>query len=76
MTGQVACLGPLPLRSWCDRRISLGPLGRRRLGWGRFEVEGLDYDATTGDLRVIVIPPQPARVLLTAVYRLRLDGER
>jgi hypothetical protein len=76
-TGHVACLGSLPRVSWCDRRVSLGPLGRRRLGWGRFEVEGLDYDPATGDLRVVVIPPQPPRVLLAAVYRLRReDGPR
>lgn len=55
-TGKVTCLGALPLQSHCS---------------GTFEVEGMDYDASTGDLRVIVIPPAPCKWLWVTVYRFR-----
>jgi hypothetical protein len=42
VTGHVTSLGELPLNSWCS---------------GTFEVEGDDYDATTGDLRVLIVEP-------------------
>ena len=42
ITGHVTSLGQLPLHSICS---------------GTFEVEGDDYDTTTGDLRVLVVEP-------------------
>jgi hypothetical protein len=42
VTGHVTSLGQLPLHSLCS---------------GTFEVEGDDYDATTGDLRVLIVEP-------------------
>lgn len=55
-TGRVTCLGPLPLESRCR---------------GSFEVEGIDYDETSGELRVVVIPPQPCKQVSVAVYTYR-----
>jgi hypothetical protein len=54
--GHVTCLGPLPVESCCS---------------GTFEVEGLDYDPATGDLRVVVIPPSPCKWVTLTVYRYR-----
>lgn len=54
--GHVTCLGSLPRESACE---------------GRFEVEGIDYDAVTGDLRVVVTPPYPCGLAEVAVYRYR-----
>jgi hypothetical protein len=55
----VSCLGALPLRSCCA---------------GTFEVEGIDYDMTTGDLRVVIIPPAPCKWASVAVYQFRRPG--
>jgi hypothetical protein len=54
-TGQVTSLGELPTESLCP---------------GVFEVEGIDYDATSGDLRVDIVPPSVCSVL-TTIYRFR-----
>ena len=54
--GHVSCLGALPLHSCCK---------------GTFEVEGIDYDMTTGDLRVVIIPPPPCKWVTVAVYQFR-----
>jgi hypothetical protein len=54
--GTVTCLGPLGVQSRCQ---------------GTFEVEGVDYDDLTGDLRVVVIPPSPCKRLRVAVYTYR-----
>lgn len=48
MTAHVRLLGELPLDSSCAA-TSDNP----------FEVEGDDYDARTGELRVAIIPPSP-----------------
>ncbi len=56
VTGRVSCLGALPLESYCP---------------GTFEVEGIDYDITSGDLRVLVIPPPPCKWVTVTVYRFR-----
>ncbi len=53
---KVTCLGPLGVQSRCQ---------------GTFEVEGIDYDDATGDLRVVVIPPSPCKRLAVAVYTYR-----
>jgi hypothetical protein len=55
MTATVSSLLPLPMESPCA---------------GTFEVEGIDYSTTTGDLRVEVVPPSPCDVT-TTVYRFR-----
>jgi hypothetical protein len=52
---QVTSLGELPTESLCP---------------GTFEVEGIDYDPTSGDLRVDIVPPAPCNVL-TTIYRFR-----
>jgi hypothetical protein len=54
--GRVSCLGPLPLESRCS---------------GTFEVEGIDYDTSSGDLRVVIIPPAPCKWAWLTVYRYR-----
>jgi hypothetical protein len=54
-TAQVTYVGQLPTDSLCP---------------GTFEVEGLAYDATTGDLRVDVVPPNICG-LFTTIYRYR-----
>jgi len=56
VSGRVSCLGALPLKSYCP---------------GTFEVEGIDYDFTSGDLRVVVIPPPPCKWVTVTVYRFR-----
>jgi hypothetical protein len=55
MTAAVSYLGPVPLESRCT---------------GTFEVEGIDYDGGTGDLRIAVIPPGLCKVW-TSIYRFR-----
>jgi hypothetical protein len=57
--GRVRCVGPLPTSRRCA---------------GSFEVEGIDYDRTTGDLRVTVIPPSPCRALTTSYRYRRFPG--
>lgn len=52
VTGQVTCLGGLPLRSVCP---------------GTFEVEGIDFDRASGQLRVAIVPPAPCKLLTTIV---------
>ena len=55
MTAQVTSLGELPTESVCP---------------GVFEVEGIDYDPSSGDLRVDIVPPSLCSVL-TTIYRFR-----
>ncbi|MGH9124541.1 MAG: hypothetical protein ACRDZ8_07425 [Acidimicrobiales bacterium] len=57
-TGEVTSLGALPLQSRCR---------------GTFEVEGIDYDAGSGDLRVAIIPPPPCKWAVTTIYRFRQE---
>jgi hypothetical protein len=59
LNGRVSCLGALPLESRCS---------------GTFEVEGIDYDPASGDLRVVVIPPRPCKWASVTVYRYRRQG--
>jgi hypothetical protein len=54
-TAAVTYLGELPSESLCP---------------GTFEVEGIDYDRASGDLRVNVVPPSVCS-LFTATYRYR-----
>ena len=54
--GSVECVGSLPTP---------------RCGFGAPEVEGIDYQPTTGDLRVDIVPRFPWNLLLTAIYRFR-----
>jgi hypothetical protein len=54
-TASVTYLGQLPTESVCP---------------GTFEVEGIDYDPATGDLRVNVVPPNVCG-LFTTIYRYR-----
>jgi hypothetical protein len=54
--GHVSSLGGLPLDSICP---------------GTFEVEGIDYDHESGDLRVAIVPPSPCK-LFTTIIRFRL----
>jgi hypothetical protein len=56
VSGRVSCLGALPRESCCS---------------GTFEVEGIDYDSASGDLRVVVIPPPPCKWATVTVYRYR-----
>lgn len=56
VAGRVTCLGALPQESRCS---------------GTFEVEGIDYDVASGDLRIVIIPPIPCKWALVMVYRYR-----
>jgi hypothetical protein len=56
VTGHVTALRPLPLQSLCS---------------GTFEVEGIDYDAATGTLRVIVMSPGFCVVVDSKSWRFR-----
>jgi hypothetical protein len=49
---------------------SLGPLPSESTGPGKFEVEGIDHDPASGDLR-INRPPDPRNLLATTIYRFR-----
>ena len=49
----------------------VGPLPTPRFGFGRSEVEGIDFEPTTGDLRVDIVPLFPWSLILTAIYRFR-----
>jgi hypothetical protein len=62
--------GPLDGRSIEGRVTSLGPLPTASLCPGEAEVEGLDYDVTSGDLRVVVVPPGWCS-LLVVIQRFR-----
>lgn len=55
LTGHVTSLGQLPLTSVCS---------------GDFEVEGIDYDVPTGNLRVLIIQPGICAVV-TDLYTFR-----
>ncbi|MFC5182485.1 hypothetical protein [Actinomadura harenae] len=55
VTARVTSLGQVPLISECA---------------GTFETEGVDYDRTTGLLRVAVVPPSPCDVN-TTIYSFR-----
>lgn len=55
MTAKVTSLGELPTESRCS---------------GTFEVEGIDYDPSTGNLRVVIIPPGLCS-LLPVTYTFR-----
>jgi hypothetical protein len=55
-SGAVECVGALPTP---------------RYGVGAPEVEGVDYQSTTGDLRVDIVPRFPWNQLLTAIYRFQ-----
>lgn len=58
LEGRVTCLQALPMDSVCR---------------GTFETEGMDYDARTGDLRVIVVPPAPCNWVEVDVYRFQRE---
>jgi hypothetical protein len=49
----------------------VGSLPRPRGGLGASEVEGIDYQPTTGDLRVDIVPLFPLNQILTMIYRFR-----
>lgn len=49
----------------------VGALPTPRFGFGAPEVEGIDYQPTTGDLRVDIVPRIPWNQLITVIYRFR-----
>ena len=49
----------------------VGALPTPRFGFGAAEVEGVDYQPATGDLRVDIVPRFPWNQLLTMIYRFR-----
>jgi len=49
----------------------LGSLPKPRGGLGACEVEGIDYQPTTGDLRADIVPPLPWNPIVTVIYRFR-----
>ena len=61
-------LDELPARASVE---CVGSLPRPRVGIGACEVEGIDYQPTTGDLRVDIVPLFPLNQLLTVIYRFR-----
>jgi hypothetical protein len=68
---QVDLAAPLAGASIDGRVSSLGPLPTHSICPGEPEVEGLDFDVATGDLRVVVVPPGVCGFLVE-VHRFRL----
>ena len=62
---------PLPDTSRQATVECLGPIPSPAPGIGEPEVEGIDFDRVTGDLRVIVVPAPPVNLLEAAVLRFR-----
>jgi hypothetical protein len=67
---QIELPGPLTGAPTTAHVTSLGELPMDSLCPGSFEVEGIDYDRNSGDLRVDIVPPWPCSVV-TAIYRFR-----
>jgi hypothetical protein len=59
--GHVVDLGSIPQESSCS---------------GTFEAEGVDFDASTGILRVEIIQPPGSCILMTTIYEYRPTGGR
>jgi hypothetical protein len=68
---QVKLAAPLPDTSQPATVECVGPIPPPAPGIGQPEVEGIDFDRQTGDLRIVVVPASPARVFLAAVLRFR-----
>jgi hypothetical protein len=64
---------PLPDLSSPARVTCLGGLPYPAFGIHEPEVEGIDFDKDTGDLRVVIVPKLPLGLLFTGVYRFRRD---
>jgi hypothetical protein len=64
---------PLPALSSPARVACLGGLPYPAFGIHEPEVEGIDFDKDTGDLRVVIVPKLPIGLLFTGVYRFRRD---
>jgi hypothetical protein len=71
---RVTLTDPLPDMSRPATVECVGSLPYWRLGIGDPEVEGIDFDPVTGDLRVVVVPTFPLNLFVAAVYRFhRVD---
>jgi hypothetical protein len=68
---QVELAAPLPGTSQPATVECVGPIPSPAPGIGQPEVEGIDFDRQTGDLRIVVVPPPPASAFLAAVLRFR-----
>jgi hypothetical protein len=70
---EVSLRQPLPDMSGVASVSCLGALPCPSFGVSEPEVEGLDFDADTGDLRVVIVPRPPLGLVLAGVYRFRRD---
>jgi hypothetical protein len=68
---KIELAAPLPDTSHPARVECLGAIPSPAPGIGEPEVEGIDFDHRTGDLRVVVVPAAPVNLLEAAVLRFR-----
>ncbi len=68
---QVKLAAPLPDTSRPATVECLGGIPTPAPGIGQPEVEGIDFDHQTGDLRIVVVPGPPVSLIDAAVLRFR-----
>jgi hypothetical protein len=68
---QVTLAAPLPDTSRPATVECVGPIPTPAPGIGTPEVEGIDFDRETEDLRIVVVPAAPVNLLDAAVLRFR-----
>jgi hypothetical protein len=68
---EVKLAAPLPDTSRPATVECLGPIPSPAPGFGPPEVEGIDYDHSSGDLRIVVVPGPPVSMIDAAVLRFR-----
>lgn len=72
---QVKLAAPLPDTSGQATVECLGTIPSPVPGvGGEPEVEGIDFDRQTGDLRIVVVPAPPVNLLEAAILRFRKEG--
>ncbi len=72
---QIDLAAPLRGTSVKGHVVDLGSIPQESACAGTFEAEGVDFDASTGVLRVEVIQPGSC-ILKTTIYKYRLAGRR
>jgi hypothetical protein len=68
---EVKLAAPLPDTSRPATVRCLGAIPSPVPGIGPPEIEGIDFDAQTGDLRIVVVPGLPVSIIHAAVLRFR-----
>jgi hypothetical protein len=72
---EVTLPGPLRGTNVKAHVVDLGPIPQDSTCSGTFEAEGVDFDTSTGTLRVEIIQPGSC-ILMTTVYEYQLAGKR